>query len=368
MNTDLRKKDEGELEKECRQYGVQYVVPAIGEISQEERRRHLSELCQKAKNKARMKRNRGTMTVEERAKENAKDSERKKRNRAAMTAVEEEEVAVDGLHVETTKRVMEACMMDQRTAVGEDEEGGGRDRHHAHVCVICDRFIIGTEKLCKLTKEGIEKHSGRLGVENYETYYGMSLKPELIKQYQIDDMPGLLLSPRSRRKSNTFDACENCVNGMRPNMTDKTSPPRHAIANGFVIGHIPQIISTKGPNNILVKTEIRDEDLTDILCSFLSPIRAYGYMFAYSGGDHKAIQGHFSFFEVDQSHVGGVMNYFRNSGPNRYIYCMLHGRMTPQQKTIARERAVLDTRKLMEVLTWFIRESGHKGFINTVPP
>jgi hypothetical protein len=59
---------------------------------------------------------------------------------------------------------------------------------------------------------------------------------------------------------------------MRPNMTKRRSPPKHAIANGFVIGHIPRIISTKGPNNTVVKTEIRDEDLTDILCSFLSPI------------------------------------------------------------------------------------------------
>ena len=37
-----------------------------------------------------------------------------------------EEVAVNGLHVETTKRVMGASMMDQCTAVGEDEEYGGR--------------------------------------------------------------------------------------------------------------------------------------------------------------------------------------------------------------------------------------------------
>jgi hypothetical protein len=44
------------------------------------------------------------------------------------------------------------------------------------------------------------------------------------------------------------------------------------------------------------------------------------------------------------------------------------GRMTPQQKNIARDRVVLDTRKLMEVLTWFIRDSGHKGFENTTPP
>jgi hypothetical protein len=36
MNSDLRKKDEGELEKECIKYGVQYGVPAIGEIFPEE--------------------------------------------------------------------------------------------------------------------------------------------------------------------------------------------------------------------------------------------------------------------------------------------------------------------------------------------
>ncbi len=62
------------------------------------------------------------------------------------------------------------------------------------------------------------------------------------------------------------------------------------------------------------------------------------------------------------------MNYFSNSGPNPFIYCVMYGRMTPQQKNIARDRVVLDTRKLMEVLTWFIRDSGHKGFENTTPP
>ncbi len=124
--------------------------------------------------------------------------------------------AVNGIQVKTTKSVTEARRINQRTAVGEDEEGGGTGAHRAHVCVICNRFIIGTEKLCELTKEGIEKHRGRISVESFETYYGISLKPDLIKQYQIYNMPGLLLSPRYQRRNNTFDSCKNCANGMRP--------------------------------------------------------------------------------------------------------------------------------------------------------
>ena len=34
--------------------------------------------------------------------------------------------------------------------------------HRATVCIICDRFIIGTETIHKLTKEEIGAHSERL--------------------------------------------------------------------------------------------------------------------------------------------------------------------------------------------------------------
>jgi hypothetical protein len=40
-------------------------------------------------------------------------------------------------------------------------------QHRATVCILCDRFIIGTETIHKLTKEDIGAHSERLGVKSY---------------------------------------------------------------------------------------------------------------------------------------------------------------------------------------------------------
>jgi hypothetical protein len=69
-------------------------------------------------------------------------------------------------------------------------------KHRAIVCIICDRCIIGTEAICKLTKEQISLHKKRLSVDSYEEYYETTLKPEVTKQYQInvDAFKGMLPS------------------------------------------------------------------------------------------------------------------------------------------------------------------------------
>jgi hypothetical protein len=59
-------------------------------------------------------------------------------------------------------------------------------KHRAIVCIICDRCIIGTEAIRKLTKAPISLHKKRLSVDSYEEYYETTLKPEVTKQYQIN--------------------------------------------------------------------------------------------------------------------------------------------------------------------------------------
>ncbi len=68
-------------------------------------------------------------------------------------------------------------------------------KHRATVCIICDCFIIGTETIHKLTKEDIGAHSERLGVKSYEEYYQTTLKAEVKKQYQVQGLQDMLLSP-----------------------------------------------------------------------------------------------------------------------------------------------------------------------------
>ncbi len=88
------------------------------------------------------------------------------------------------------------------------------------MCIICDCCIIGTEAIRKLTKEQILLHKKRLSVDSYEEYYETTLKPEVTKQYQInvDDLKGMLLSPRSRKYPNGYATCSVFYSGMEPHM------------------------------------------------------------------------------------------------------------------------------------------------------
>jgi hypothetical protein len=108
-------------------------------------------------------------------------------------------------------------------------------KHRAIVCIICDRCIIGTEATHKLTKEQILLHKIRPSVESYEEYYETKLKSELTKQYEVDGLKGMLLSPWSRRYSNGYATCSVCNSGMQTSTATKKTPPKFAIANGFVI-------------------------------------------------------------------------------------------------------------------------------------
>ena len=46
--------------------------------------------------------------------------------------------------------------------------------------------------------------------------------------------------------------------------------------------------------------------------ALLAPTRTHGYVLAYFGGKHKSILGHYQFFEMDQTRLGGAINYIRH--------------------------------------------------------
>ncbi len=92
-----------------------------------------------------------------------------------------------------------------------------------------------------MSKNNISAHGRILSVESYERYYDTKLKPEVRNQYVINvDLKVLLLSPQSGKTLKGCSTCSCCFSGMQPNMANKKSPPKFAIANGFVIGSFPQ--------------------------------------------------------------------------------------------------------------------------------
>jgi hypothetical protein len=104
------------------------------------------------------------------------------------------------------------------------------------VCILCDCFIIGTETIHKFTKEDIGAHGERLGIKSYEEYYQTTLKAEVKKQYQVQGLQDMVLSPRLRKYPNGYVICSVCYTGMQPQMAFKKTPPKFAIANGSVTG------------------------------------------------------------------------------------------------------------------------------------
>ena len=193
----------------------------------------------------------------------------------------------------------------------------------------------------------------KFSIEEYNSFYDMELHEELIKQYEVEGLEGLLLSPRATKTTDAstgdvhYSTCFNCYNSMKVKESDNL--PKHAIANGFAIGQVPTRI-------------LKNDDITEEMCALLAPIRPYAYLFAYSAGAHKSIKGHYSFFEMDLTHTGSVMNHFLKIGSNPMVYVVLNGRMTPKQKEKVRERAELDTSKMMQLMDWFVTESGHPAY------
>ena len=255
------------------------------------------------------------------------------------------------------ERITEATQLANRMEC-EDERGKGI--FQAHVCIACDRHIIGTEEICYLTKVQLTKNTHRIGVKSYDEFYHEKynypkLHPELVKQYKVDDMEGLLLSQRSQYSSlhGGYETCKSCFDSLKKSSTK--SPPKHAIANGFVIGYIPREV-------FLDPKTGKMRPMNDVLCAMLAPTRAYGYTFSYFGGAQQSIQGHYMFYEVNQTHVGSVVNNIHNTGANPHIHVVLGGRYTPRQKEIVRRIAEVDTKLYTDIMTWFINVSGHKGY------
>ena len=284
----------------------------------------------------------------ERAKKNALAKQRRHERKyaASMSQDQEDENAEEScgyeIGVATTSPIQQARYHDQKRIMGVD---GKPHACRAAVCVLCDRFIIGCESINKLTVDSLCSQKKKISVESYQDYHGVNLKKELVSQYQIsthEELEGLLLSPRAKQAKTkdghvAFEACSSCYGAWQNKDCD--SPPKFAISNGFAIGHVPTDVIEA------------DNQITQQMSSLLAPVRPFAYIFAYTAGAHKAIRGHFSFFEVDLTHTGSVMNHFVKTGANPLVYVVLCGRMTPKQKQIVKDRAKLDTRSVGIVLS-----------------
>ena len=313
------------------------------------------------KMKNQMKTSRSNMTSEIATQKRENESKERKRKRELMKIEHtkrqnhEEELAdtTDSTNVLSAIDIS-CCIKQTKKYLQRTQDLSDPLKHKAIVCVICDRFIIGTETIHYLSTENIKIHKKRISVESYEKFYNTTLKPELRNQYLINDiaLKELLLSPRSRKTRKGHSTCSCCFEAMSSKKKTQNHPPKFAIANGFVIGSFPTEIERNTDNGKKKKMKIDSSELTDLMKAMVAPIRPYGSIFSFTGGCQKCIRGNYQFFEMDQNRLGGVIHQLNKSGIGEHIYCVLCGRMTPDQKKIARQRSKVDTTLFIDIMNW----------------
>ena len=85
-------------------------------------------------------------------------------------------------------------------------------------------------------------------------------------------------------------------------------------------------------------------------------------------GAQKSVMGNITFYEMNQTHMGAAIHQYQSTCANKHLLCVLSGRFTPDQRTIARNKALIDTSLCVDVISWFIRASGHWAYRNLPLP
>jgi hypothetical protein len=239
--------------------------------------------------------------------------------------------------------------------------------HQMPVCVCCDNFIIGTERVHRMKKKTLKKYEPALGVRSYEEFHNERMHPVLVQQYTLRGLSGMLLSPRANKNKKGYTMCSSCFNSLQRKSPSSKDPPKFSIANGFAIGSFPKVIPVatgrhRGANRAV---DVEDEaDVSEVMRTLISPVRPYGYVMAYTGGMHAKIKGHYQFFEMNHEKINAGMHALSQNETN--VHVMMCGPMTAQQKSIIQKMAHVDTQKYIDIMTWLIENSA-KESIRSIP-
>ena len=155
-----------------------------------------------------------------------------------------------------------------------------------HVCIICDK-ALKPSTLSVIQESNLEAYQRPL---RYDGFASLPPEHEIRMHYSYegenrrDWMKNLLLSPRAsylgrgRGRGSTcgYSACCECKLAVDRCHTI----PKYAIANKYYFGSPPNVLS----------------QLNDVELALLTPMKAYGFVFTYSGGKQRNLQGVVSYF------------------------------------------------------------------------
>ena len=124
-------------------------------------------------------------------------------------------------------------------------------------------------------------HHHSLSVKAYQDFNnGEALNPILVQLCSVDDIPGVLSSPRSCKLDKShYEFCLVCSDSLK-----------HAIANGFTINHLPIELKIEREDTPM-QSNITNQDISDIMQAVLACQHPHTLIFAFIGDAHCSVMG-----------------------------------------------------------------------------
>ena len=218
-------------------------------------------------------------------------------------------------------------------------------KRHPYVCLICDEILKPSE-LQTLSCQKLRDYSHLLKPQDWNSvseslhacymYKGETENGET----DLSWLRELLLSPRAayikrsdRRRKEGFSLCQICKSSLLA-----YSMPPFAIANNFSFGNPPECLT----------------ELTEVELAYLTPVKTHGYIFGYTGGQHKKLKGSLSYYKASIESIVRSTMHFDVLGLTDNIVVLLYGQLTPEQKERAKKKNQLRTVKVMEAVSWLL--------------
>ena len=216
------------------------------------------------------------------------------------------------------------------------KEDNGKETFSAPCCFSCDH-LLDPFNIKLVSVAHILKHRNF-----FQT--NVELDPLLKECYKFsdtqikDDLSDMLLSPRCSVIKNKSKLCLSCCNDCHAQIFSSKRRPTYGIANGHYCGTPPKVLT----------------DLNDAELYFLTPVRAYGICFGWTGGGGKFLKGSVTFYKIDMASVAEAVTKFDVLEMLDTMVVVYYDEITQYQKKHAQERSTIRPRKVLLALEWLL--------------
>jgi len=229
------------------------------------------------------------------------------------------------------------CVDDLKTFTIYDERTA---TFRPAICCVCDSLPKCPQWSCFVPiKEAVQLFErNQMYSKRLEHLY----PSDLLNQYSISQFPELepfILSPATYiNDKNEILFCKQCYTDLSKNMEKKNicCPPQQSIANGYIIGEAPDVL-----------TELNPVEMA-IICR----ARSYCQSWVFFAGCHEHIQGWHTFFNNRSSHTIGNLMQLVDAGMDKIILVVLCGPFTTTQRAITLKSTFVNPRKVIEAWRW----------------